>query len=150
MQRDPSRERRRSLKRRMIPAASSPFLRAPRVRRVTLADFRSYRRARPAASSAVVALAGDNGAGKTNLLEALSLFTPGRGLRRAELSDLAREGGSGGFAVSLELSGEEGGPLQMGTGSRPVRGRAAEANSASTASRSPRRAPSPTMSASSG
>jgi DNA replication and repair protein RecF len=100
----------------MSPAASPHFLRAPRVRRVTLADFRSYPAHDLRLSSAVVALAGDNGAGKTNLLEALSLFTPGRGLRRAELSDLAREGGSGGFAVSVELSGEEGGLVQMGTG----------------------------------
>jgi DNA replication and repair protein RecF len=97
-------------------AASDSVFRAPRVRRVALADFRSYPALDLRLSSNVAALAGDNGAGKTNLLEALSLFTPGRGLRRAELADLAREGGGGGFAVSLELSGEAGGPLQLGTG----------------------------------
>jgi DNA replication and repair protein RecF len=101
-------------------AASDSVFRAPRVRRVALADFRSYPALDLRLSSNVVALAGDNGAGKTNLLEALSLFTPGRGLRRAELADLAREGGGGGFAVSLELTGQKGDPLggalQLGTG----------------------------------
>ena len=86
------------------------------IRRVALADFRSYAALDLRVSSNMVALAGDNGAGKTNLLEALSLFTPGRGLRRAELAEMAREGGAGGFAVSLEIEGEAGGPLQMGTG----------------------------------
>jgi DNA replication and repair protein RecF len=101
-------------------AASDSVFRAPRVRRVALADFRSYPTLDLRLSSNVVALAGDNGAGKTNLLESLSLFTPGRGLRRAELADLAREGGGGGFAVSLELTGQKGDPLggalQLGTG----------------------------------
>jgi DNA replication and repair protein RecF len=95
---------------------SDSFSRTPRILRVALADFRSYATLDLRASARMVALAGDNGAGKTNLLEALSLFTPGRGLRRAELAEMAREGGAGGFAVSLEIEGEEGGPLQMGTG----------------------------------
>ncbi len=89
---------------------------ARKIARVVLADFRSYASLDLRVSSRLVALAGDNGAGKTNLLEALSLFTPGRGLRRAELAEMAREGGSGGFAVSLEIAGEAGGLLQMGTG----------------------------------
>ncbi|MCI4679373.1 DNA replication/repair protein RecF [Rhodoblastus acidophilus] len=98
-----------------FPAGDSPF-RALRIRRVVLADFRSYAALDLRLSANIAALAGENGAGKTNLLEAISLFTPGRGLRRAELADLAREGGGGGFAVSLELTGEAGGPLQLGTG----------------------------------
>jgi DNA replication and repair protein RecF len=100
-----------------FPATGSDsFSRTPKILRVALADFRSYRSLDLRASARMVALAGDNGAGKTNLLEALSLFTPGRGLRRAELAEMAREGGAGGFAVSLEIAGEAGGPLQMGTG----------------------------------
>ena len=82
--------------------SDSPF-RTPRILRVVLADFRSYPALDLRVCARMVALAGDNGAGKTNLLEALSLFTPGRGLRRAELAEMAREGGSGGFAVSLGL-----------------------------------------------
>jgi DNA replication and repair protein RecF len=99
-----------------LEIGSDSFSRTPRIRRVALADFRSYPALDLRASARMVALAGDNGAGKTNLLEALSLFTPGRGLRRADLGEMAREGGSGGFAVSLEIEGEEGGPLQMGAG----------------------------------
>ncbi|WP_374547297.1 DNA replication/repair protein RecF [Rhodoblastus sp.] len=101
----------------MVLAFGDSPLRAPRIRRVTLADFRCYAALDLRLSANMAALAGDNGAGKTNLLEALSLFTPGRGLRRAELADLAREGGGGGFAVALELTGEAGGPLHLGTGS---------------------------------
>ncbi len=48
-------------------------------------------------------LYGDNGSGKTNLLEAVSLLTPGRGLRRATYRDMAREGGSGGFSVRADI-----------------------------------------------
>ena len=62
------------------------FLR-PRVRRLTLADFRSFAQARCDIDAQLVALTGDNGAGKTNTLEALSIFSVGRGLRRAEMAD---------------------------------------------------------------
>ncbi len=99
-----------------IHPPSDSLLRAPKVRRVALADFRCYAGLDLRTSARLVALAGDNGAGKTNLLEALSLFAQGRGLRRADLSDFPREGGPGGFAVSLELDGEAGGLLQLGTG----------------------------------
>ena len=50
----------------------------PRVRRVLLADFRSYAALSLPVTTDTVVLTGDNGAGKTNLLEALSLLTPGR------------------------------------------------------------------------
>ncbi|WP_298353252.1 DNA replication/repair protein RecF [Rhodoblastus sp.] len=100
----------------MIHLAGDSSLRAPMIRRVSLMDFRSYGALDLRVSSPIAALSGENGAGKTNLLEAISLFTPGRGLRRAENADLAREGGGGGYAISLELTGEAGGPLQLGTG----------------------------------
>ena len=57
--------------------------RRPMVRRLMLQNFRSYAALDLALEGQLVALRGENGAGKTNLLEALSLFSPGRGLRRA-------------------------------------------------------------------
>ncbi len=72
------------------------------ITRLILQDFRTYVALDLSVARRLVALMGDNGAGKTNLLEALSLFAPGRGLRRAALADIAH-GGSGGFAVSAQL-----------------------------------------------
>lgn len=95
----------------MTPATKN----APRVRRLTLADFRSYAALDCRFESAMIALYGENGAGKTNLLEALSLFSPGRGLRRAELAECARRGGAGGFAVSIEVEAD-GATAQLGHG----------------------------------
>ena len=73
------------------------------VSRLTLTDFRSYASATIQPDSGFVLLFGDNGAGKTNLLEAVSMLTPGRGLRGAALSDMARQGGSGAWAVAAQL-----------------------------------------------
>jgi DNA replication and repair protein RecF len=58
--------------------------------RLTLTDFRCYGRLRLETDPRPVVLTGPNGAGKTNLLEALSFLTPGRGMRRATLGDVAR------------------------------------------------------------
>lgn len=88
------------------------------VRRLALTDFRSYAALDLPVHARLVVLTGENGAGKTNLLEALSLLAPGRGLRRADLGDLARNGGWGGFAVSAELETPLGG-IQLGTGAEP-------------------------------
>jgi DNA replication and repair protein RecF len=104
--------------------ASAPAPRAPAafagvaVRRLALADFRSYASLDLAIDARLIVLTGDNGAGKTNLLEALSLLAPGRGLRRAELKDCARSNGGGGFAISVELETQKGG-VQLGTGIEP-------------------------------
>lgn len=64
-------------------------------------------------SGRAIVLTGPNGAGKTNLLEAVSLFAPGRGLRRAPFADMARETGSGGWAVAALADGMEG-PVRLG------------------------------------
>ena len=66
------------------------------VRSLKLTDFRNYARAELELDARPVVLVGANGAGKTNLLEAISFLTPGRGLRRAPYSEVAREGSAGG------------------------------------------------------
>ena len=58
--------------------------------RLALSGFRCYDRVELEADGRPVVLCGPNGAGKTNLLEAVSLLAPGRGLRRARLSEMAR------------------------------------------------------------
>lgn len=85
------------------------------VRRLVLTDFRNYRSLRLEVSEGPVVLAGDNGAGKTNLLEAVSLLTPGRGLRHARAVDLARQGGPGGWAVAASVASTVG-PVELGSG----------------------------------
>lgn len=82
------------------------------VTRLILTDFRSYDAATIAAAPGFVVLTGENGAGKTNVLEALSLLSPGRGLRGATLSEMARSDGPGGFAVAARLAGA----IEIGTG----------------------------------
>jgi len=83
--------------------------------RILLDDFRNHAATALDGTARFNLLVGDNGAGKTNVLEALSLLAAGRGLRRAALADVARAGGGGGFAVSVHLSGE----VTLGTGARP-------------------------------
>jgi DNA replication and repair protein RecF len=89
-----------------------------RLNRLTLTDFRNYAALtwRPAARISV--LYGPNGSGKTNLLEALSLLVPGRGLRGARSADLPRHGGSGGWAVNARLHTQDG-ETSIGTGCEP-------------------------------
>jgi DNA replication and repair protein RecF len=105
------------------------------VTRLSLTDFRSYADALLAPGPGFVILTGENGVGKTNVLEAVSLLSPGRGLRGAALPDMARKAGAGGFAVAARI-----GDVDIGTGTtaaaperRQVRinGAAAAANSLS-------------------
>src|ERR1044072_1159061 len=83
----------------------------PSVSRLALTDFRSYADAVLEPGPGFVLLYGDNGAGKTNLLEAVSLLSPGRGIRGGALSDMARKAASGGFAVAARLD-----EIEIGTG----------------------------------
>src|ERR671910_2620914 len=94
---------------------SSAPLGQSRIARLILQDFRTYAALDLPVSRPLVALVGENGAGKTNILEALSLFMPGRGLRRAEFPDMARQGGPGSFAVSVTLDSPYG-EHRLGTG----------------------------------
>lgn len=100
------------------PAATP--VRSARLRRLTLTDFRSYARAEISFDGRPVAIAGENGAGKTNLLEAVSLIGPGRGLRSARLDELPRIGGGGGWAVSARVDdGED--ERRFGVGAEALR-----------------------------
>ncbi|MEK1928052.1 MAG: DNA replication/repair protein RecF [Rhizobium giardinii] len=83
--------------------------------RLKLSDFRNYAGLSLQLDARHVVLTGDNGAGKTNLMEAVSLLSPGRGLRRAAYADVARVGAETGFSVFAELDGMEG-PVEIGTG----------------------------------
>jgi DNA replication and repair protein RecF len=107
---------------------------ASRIRRLTLTNFRSYRAAAIATSASLVVLTGPNGAGKTNVLEAISFLSPGRGLRRAQLDEIAFAEGDGengdphdgardaapdrSWAVSAEVDGAVG-LATLGTGIEP-------------------------------
>jgi DNA replication and repair protein RecF len=85
------------------------------VRRLTLNNFRNYHAASLEIGARTVVLVGPNGAGKTNLIEAISFFAPGRGLRRATLDEVAFAEGDGSWAVSAEIEGALG-LTTLGTG----------------------------------
>ena len=76
------------------------------VARLSLTDFRNHRDALIESECGFVLMSGPNGAGKTNILEAVSLLTPGRGLRQVPISEIARSGGPGSFAVAARLADE--------------------------------------------
>jgi DNA replication and repair protein RecF len=88
------------------------------IHRLTLTNVRSYRAAGVAVDTQMVVLTGRNGAGKTNMLEAISLLAPGRGLRRATLEEVAFAEGDGSWAVSAEVEGALG-LATLGTGIAP-------------------------------
>ncbi|MFN3434458.1 MAG: DNA replication/repair protein RecF [Sphingomonas sp.] len=83
--------------------------------RLRLTDFRNHAGLVLAPGPGFVVLTGENGAGKTNVLEAVSLLAPGRGLRRAPLSDMQRQGGPGGFGIAATLAAAGGG-VELATG----------------------------------
>jgi DNA replication and repair protein RecF len=94
-----------------------------RIHRLSLTHFRNYRAASLNATRDIVALVGPNGAGKTNCIEAISFLSPGRGLRRATLEDVADNQGDGSWAVSAEVEGALG-LATLGTGIEAPRGEA--------------------------
>ncbi len=85
------------------------------VGRLTLTDFRNFSAMTVECSPQCVVLTGTNGSGKTNCLEAVSLLSPGKGLRGAAAPELARRKGAGGWSVSAKLiAGDR--ILTLGTG----------------------------------
>ncbi|WP_404482318.1 DNA replication/repair protein RecF [Novosphingobium sp. BL-52-GroH] len=89
--------------------------------RILLSRFRNHRETAVEGTAQFNLLVGENGAGKTNVLEAISLLAPGRGLRRAQLADMPNQDGNdesadGGFAVSADLAAPGAEPVRLGTG----------------------------------
>ncbi len=93
------------------------------LRSLCLTDFRSYRTATLALEAGTVVLSGPNGAGKTNLLEAVSLLAPGKGLRNAAVAEVGRrepgEPPGRPWTVSALVAGPDGEPVRLGTGLEP-------------------------------
>jgi len=85
------------------------------ISQITLSHFRNYEDVRLVCDVSPVILVGANGSGKTNLIEAISLLVPGRGLRRSALVDLQNRTTSEPWAVAVQLRTETG-PLTIGTG----------------------------------
>lgn len=85
------------------------------VSRLRLSNYRNYVSAALDPDDRHVVLTGPNGAGKTNLLEAISLLSPGRGLRRANFDTLALHNGTGGWAVAASIETQYG-TVDLGTG----------------------------------
>lgn len=103
----------------LAPHAAGPMA----VTRLSLAEFRCYPRLRLELDPRPVVLTGANGAGKTNLLEAISFLAPGRGLRRARLGEIGRMGAdvTAPWAVAAVLATPEG-PAEIGTAHEPPAG----------------------------
>jgi DNA replication and repair protein RecF len=103
-----------------LKATDSPFSSVDHITRLSIARvsltcFRSYTDHVTKFLAAPVVITGANGAGKTNLLEAISLLVPGRGLRRAELTDLQNRFHPSPWAVAIKLRNGDG-ELSIGTG----------------------------------
>ncbi len=107
------------------------------INRISLSAFRNYSAATLALDGRHVVLTGENGSGKTNLLEAISFLSPGRGLRRAVYADVNQQGAETGFSIFAEVDGMDGpvatswavaatldtpeGRLAIGTGIEPAK-----------------------------
>ena len=79
--------------------SDAPAARPAHVAQLSLRHFRSHRKLELALGPQPIAIYGPNGAGKTNILEAVSLLTPGRGLRGAKAEELAERSAGVGWSV---------------------------------------------------
>ncbi|MDB5523663.1 MAG: replication and repair protein RecF [Rhizobium sp.] len=89
------------------------------INRISLNAYRNYSAATLLLDGRHVVLTGENGSGKTNLLEAISFLSPGRGLRRAVYADVGKQGEPAGFSVFAEVDGMNG-VVEIGTGLVPA------------------------------
>lgn len=99
----------------MIPTSNALW-----VERLALTNFRNYASLVIEATAQPQVIAGANGSGKTNMLEALSLLAPGQGMRRAPFNEIPRGGGDGGFAVAARAHTLNG-TADIGTGLQSAR-----------------------------
>ncbi|UYN99007.1 MAG: DNA replication/repair protein RecF [Devosia sp.] len=99
------------------------------ISRLRLTAFRNYASAALDLDARHLVLTGPNGSGKTNLLEAVSVLSPGRGLRGASFETLHQHGAEGGWAVAATVETDDG-PADIGTGSLPDGGRRVRVNGA--------------------
>lgn len=97
--------------------------------RLRLTAFRNYSAAALDLDGRHLVLTGPNGSGKTNLLEAVSVLSPGRGLRGASFETLQAQGSDIGWAVAATVETEDG-PADIGTGAAPEGGRRVRINGA--------------------
>lgn len=108
------------------------------ISRLHLTDFRNHASTVVEPGAGLIMLAGANGAGKTNILEGISLLAPGRGLRGAALVEMVRDGAADGFTVNAECRDADLPPVAIGTAIRAAapgrrRVRINQADSAATA-----------------
>ena len=96
---------------------SDPTQPGLRLTRLTLSQFRNYARVAWRPGARIVAVSGPNGSGKTNLLEAVSLLVPGRGLRGARIAELVRHGASAWGVAGHFVT--PAGECDIGTGTPP-------------------------------
>lgn len=99
------------------------------ISRLRLSAFRNYASAALDLDERHVVLTGSNGSGKTNLLEAVSVLSPGRGLRGASFETLQQQGSDIGWAVAASVETDDG-PADIGTGALPDGGRRVRVNGA--------------------
>ena len=100
------------------PRGRAPAEHSLWVERLALTNFRNYASLTIEAGAEPQVIAGANGSGKTNMLEALSLLAPGQGMRRAPFNEIPRSGGDGGFAVAARVHTLNG-AADIGTGLQP-------------------------------
>ena len=85
------------------------------ISKLNLTDFRNHRFTSIITDKKFIALVGKNGSGKTNIIEAISMFASGKGLRSAQLAEQSNINGNGGWSVFMEVKSSNG-ITKLGTG----------------------------------
>ena len=99
----------------MIEKDKNHTVKFSEINKLNLTDFRNHNFTSISSNNKFISIVGANGSGKTNILEAISMFTPGKGMRGAQLADLSNISGKGGWSVFMEVSSYYG-TTKLGTG----------------------------------